>query len=406
MAATAGKVLMLMESRPGCRDGRLRNESEALIEAGYHVSVISPRPPHGTVYKAPDGLHQYQFPPPPEGKGVFGFALEYTYALLAMFVLTLVVWVREGFDVVHAHNPPDMLALIAAFYKPFGKRFVFDHRDLAPEMYDARGGASRLLRDLLVGFEKLSCRLADLIIVPNESYKAMDVQRGRTPAGRIVVVREGPDLHKVRLVEPDPELRQRAHTILGYVGTMGPQDGVDYLLRALSHLVHDLDRRDVFCVLIGAGEMVPELEALTRELHLEQYVWITGWLTVEALMPLLSATDICVAPDPSNPYTDRSTIVKMAEYMALSKPIVAFDLPEHRVTAQGAAIYVRPNDEFEFARQIDRLMDSPEQRAEMGRIGRLRVEAELSWAHQARRLLAAYASLLRTAPARSSETAR
>ena len=217
---------------------------------------------------------------------------------------------------------------------------------------------------------------------------------------------KAPDLHRVRPVEPDPELRQRAQTILGYVGTMGPQDGVDYLLRALDHLVHDLDRRDVFCVLIGTGEMVPELEALTQELHLEQHVWITGWLTVEALMPLLSAADICVAPDPSNPYTDRSTMVKMAEYMALSKPIVAFDLPEHRVTAQNAAIYVRPNDELEFARAIARLMDSPEQRAEMGRIGRQRVEAELSWTHQARHLLAAYASLLRTVPARSSETAR
>ncbi len=406
MAATAGKVLMLMESRPGCRDGRLRNEAEALIKAGYHVSVISPRPSHGTVYTAPDGLRQYQFPPPPEGKGVFGFILEYTYALVAVFVLTLVVWIREGFDVLHAHNPPDMLALIAAFYKPFGKRFVFDHRDLTPEMYDARGGGSRLLRDLLVGFEKLSCRLADLIIVPNESYKAMDIERGRAAAERIVVVREGPNLRKVRLVEPDRELRQRARTILGYVGTMGPQDGVDYLLRALNHLVHDLDRHDVFCVLIGAGEMVPQLEALTRELHLEPYVWITGWLTVDALMPLLSAADICVAPDPSNPYTDRSTMVKMAEYMALSKPVVAFDLPEHRVTAQGAAIYVRANDELEFARQIVGLMDSPEQRTEMGRTGRHRVESELAWAHQARHLLAAYESLLRTVPATTSETIR
>jgi hypothetical protein len=156
MAVSTGKVLMLMESRPGCRDGRLRNESEALIKAGYRVSVISPRPPRGVAYIAPEGLRQYQFPPPPEGRGLPGFIIEYTYALIAMFVLTLVVWMREGIDVIHAHNPPDMLVLIAAFYRLFGKRFVFDHRDLTPEMYNARGGQSRLLRHLLVWFEKLS----------------------------------------------------------------------------------------------------------------------------------------------------------------------------------------------------------------------------------------------------------
>ena len=193
---------------------------------------------------------------------------------------------------------------------------------------------------------------------------------------------------------PDPGLRQEGRAILSYVGWMGFQDGVDHLLRALRHLIQDLGRTDFFCLLVGAGEACSSLKLLTEQLGLANCVLFTGWVEPAEVAQYLSAADICVAPEPSNSYNDRSTVVKMMEYMALGKPIVAFDLPEHRVTAQDAALYARPNDELDFARHIATLMDDPQQRDKMGRAGRERIEKELAWPHQARLLIGAYETLI------------
>jgi glycosyltransferase involved in cell wall biosynthesis len=327
---------------------------------------------------------------------LLGYIVEYGYAMVVMFALSFVVLVREGFEVVHAHCPPDGFALIAAFYKLLGKRFVFDHHDLSPEMYYyARfgNGGRPIVYDALIALEKLSCLLADRVIATNESYKAVEMERGGVPEERVTVVRNGPDLERIRPVEPDPDLQARAGTILGYVGAMGPQDGLDYLLRALHHLIHDLERRNVFCVIIGTGRVLDSLKTLAQDLSLEGHVLFTGGIPDEEMIRYLSTTDICLDPDPSNPFNDRCTMIKMMEYMALGKAIVAFDLPEHRVTAQDAAVYAKPNDELDFARKIAALMDDPERRQAMGLLGRQRVEAELAWPHQETRLLEAYQAL-------------
>ena len=383
MKASAGSVLMLLENNPYQSDPRPKREACTLVKAGYRVSVICPRPPGGKLYEVMDGVRLYQFPAPAAANGLLGYLWEYGYSMVVTFVISLLVFLREGFDVIHAHNPPDTFFLIAAFYKLLGKRFVYDHHDLAPEMYYARfgDGGNRFVYHTLVLLEKLSCRLADCVIVTNESYKAVEMERGQMPAERITIVRNGPDLEGLQPVEPDPALRQRADTILGYVGRMGPQDGVDYLLRALYHLIYDLDR---------------------RELHIEEYVWFTGWIPDEDLIRHLSTADICVDPDPSNPFNDRSTMVKMMEYMALGKPVVAFDLPEHRVTAQDTALYARPNDELDFARQIVVLMDDPERRKRMGQRGRERIETELAWSYQEEHLLEVYEVLSTGSPGRHS----
>jgi len=390
---------MLLENNPFPSDARPRREAQALVRAGYRVSVISPRSHGRKVHDGVDGVRLYQFPPPPDARGFLGYLWEYAYSTAVMSTLSLVVLLREGFDILHVHNPPDTFFPIGAFYKLLGKRFVYDHHDLAPEMYSARfkdgNGGNPLVYHTLALLEKLTCRLADRVITTNESYKAMEMSRGRVPAGRITVVRNGPDPLKLQPVEPDPALRQKAGTILGYVGTINPQDGVDYLLRALRYLIYDLGRRDIFCVIIGRGVMLPELKALATSLSIQDHVWFTGWVSDEDLVHYLSTTDICVDPDPSNPFNDRCTMVKMLEYMALAKPIVAFDLPEHRVTAQDAALYARPNDELDFARQIAALMDDPERRAEMGRLGRARIENELAWSYQEIHLLEAYRALTR-----------
>jgi glycosyltransferase involved in cell wall biosynthesis len=324
-----------------------------------------------------------------------GYLWEYGFSMLGAGLLSLVVWRREGFDVVHAHNPPDTFCLIAAAYKLAGKRFVFDHHDLAPEMYCARfGGGHAAVHRLLVWFERLSCRLADRVIVTNASYREIALRRGGVPAERITIVRNGPDLARLRPVEPDAELRAMGRTIIGFVGSMGHLDGLDLLLQALHHLKHELGRQDWYAVLVGSGDARSGLAAQAERLGLSDQVRFTGHLPDSEFLALLCAADICVDPDPSNPFNDRSTMIKMMEYMALGKPIVAFDLPEHRVTAGEAALYARPNDTADFARLVAALIDDPARRARLGRIGRARVERHWAWPEQVPALLSAYAALL------------
>jgi glycosyltransferase involved in cell wall biosynthesis len=397
MKASAGsRVLILLENNFYPQDARVRGEAEALVKAGYQVSVICPVGRGQPRCEVVDGVRVYRFPAPPAASGFLGYLWEYGYSLVVTFLISLLVCWRDGFDIIHATNPPDTFVFIAACYKLFGKRFVYDHHDLSPEMYYARfgGKGNRLIYHTLVWLEKLSCRLADHVIATNQSYKTVEMQRGRVPEERITIVRNGPELDRMRLVDPDPELRQKGKTIIGYVGVMGFQDGVDYLLRALQHLVYDLGRTDFFCVIMGKGDAWTDLKELSTQLGLDEYVWLTGRVSDADLIRYLSTADICVDPDPSNPFNDRSTMIKMMEYMALAKPIVAFDLPEHRFTAQAAALYVRPNDEFEFAQALAQLMNAPELRQTMGSFGRQRVEAELAWHHSVPNLLEAYHKVL------------
>ncbi|MBI4787673.1 MAG: glycosyltransferase [Chloroflexi bacterium] len=396
MASAGKRVLVLLENQSYPDDTRVVNISRALVAAGYHVSLISPSARGRARHEVLDGVHVYRFPPPPPGDGFFGYLWEYAYSLIAAFVLSWVVLWREGFDVIHATNPPDVFVFIGAFYRLLGKRFIYDHHDLAPEMYQVLFGekSRRAVYNLLVFFENLSCRFADHIIVTNQSYRAVALERARVPAARVTVVRNGPDLERLRPVAPDPELRKKAKTIIGYVGVIGFHDRVDYLLRALHRLVYDLGRTDFFCVLVGVGDAWEGLKALAKELEIERYVWFTGRVSDEDLGRYLSTADICVDPDPPNPFTDRSTMVKMMEYMALGKPIVAFDLTEHRFTAQGAARYVRNTDELEFARACLELMDDPARRRAMGALGRQRIETELAWKYSVPHLLRVYATVL------------
>jgi len=389
------RVLMLLENNTYPQDPRVQQEARALVDSGHQVSVICPsngsQPWHETI----DGVHVYRFPAPPAANSFLGYFWEYGYSMFATLVISLFVLFKKGFDVAHLHNPPDTLVLIAALYKLMGKRFVFDQHDLSPELYYARfnNRGNQFVYRVLVFFEKLSCRLADHVITTNESYKRIAMERDGVPEARITIVRNGPDLNRVRLVEPDPDLRHKAKTIIAYAGAMGFQDGLDHLLRALYHLVHDLGRTDFYCVLMGRGAAWSCLQKLAKELALESYIWFTGWLPDTELMRYLSTADICVDPDPSSAYNDRSTTIKMMEYMALGKPIVAFDLPEHRFTAQASATYVRPNDELEFARALAQLMDDPLQRKMMGAFGRRRVETAIAWQHSVPHLLETYSGL-------------
>lgn len=396
MKASAGnRVLMLLENCTYPLDRRVRQEAMTLADAGYQVSVICQRGVNQPWRENVQGVFVFRYPAPPQAQSSLGYILEYTYSFVAIFVTSLFVWAHRGFDIIHTANPPDTAVLIALFYRLFGKRFVFDHHDLAPEMYLVRSNhqGSRLVYRSLIWLERMSFRFADHVIATNQSYKNVAMQRGHVPEERITVVRNGPALERLKLVQPDPDLKRRGAVIIGYIGVMGLQDGLDYLLRALQKLLTVLGRDDFFCIIIGKGSALAGLKALATQLGLDQHVWFTGFIPDADVLRYLSTIDIGVDPDPSNSFNDRCTMIKMMEYMALSKPIVAFDLPEHRVTAGEAALYALPNDEMDFARQLAALMDDPERRKRMGEIGRERVENELAWPYQEKHLLDAYRSM-------------
>jgi glycosyltransferase involved in cell wall biosynthesis len=396
------RVLMLLENLPFPQDVRVRREAHALVNAGYRVTVICPAANGQPFQERLNGVQVCRYPAPRPANGFLGYIWEYSYSMVASFAWSVLVFLREGFDVVHAHNPPDTFVFIAGFYRLlFGKRFVYDHHDLSPEMYRARfpHGGTQLVYDVLVLLEQLTYRLADHVLVTNQSYKKVAMERGRVPEERITIVRNGIELNRLGAqIEPNRDLRQLGKTVIGYVGVMGHQDGVDYLLHALHHLVSALGRTDFHCVLIGGGDAWESLKALAQSLDLNGYVQFTGFVFGEDLLRYLAAADICVDATPSNPYSDRSTLVKIIEYMSLGKPIVAFDLPEHRFTAGEAAIYVAPNNVRDFARAVAQLMDDPQRRASLGTLGRSRTKKQLAWEYSALHLIDAYQRILPASP--------
>src|SRR5215831_762239 len=410
--ASQGRVLMFVEnSFPA--DPRVKNEADTLTTAGYSVTVVALKGKNdATASRVIDDIQVYLIPQStlfiktrkgnPIGLERFwlriialiGYMWEYVYFTAACLVMSFYVAIKHGFDVIHAHNPPDTLFLVAALYKPFGKKFVFDHHDLCPELYRSRYKAnSGFITAALRLFELGNLRLADVTIATNESYRDIQIHRGRVDPDCVFVVRNGPNLNRVVQRAPSERLRSMNKCILCYVGALNPQDGVDYLLRSLRDLVHKLNRKDFYCVIMGTGDSLEDLRALARDLDLQSYVELPGWVSEDDLMSNLSAADICVDPDPSSPLNDVSTWIKILEYMAMGKPIVTYDLKETRWSAQDAALYVKPNNELEFAEGIAKLMDRPDLRSQMGEFGRQRVLRELKWDVVGQNLLRAYEKL-------------
>lgn len=384
------KILMLLENNPYPRDVRVRQEAQTLREAGHTVMVISQKAPDQPTYEVVNGVRTYRYPTPPEFDGFLGYVLEYGVAMVAMLFISIYVKFRHGFTVIHAHNPPDFPVVIALLFKPFGTKFVFDHHDLAPEMYSTRGGSNSVTK-VLQYFERLTCRTADLIIETNESYKQLDIERNGANADAISIVRNGPSQKMLERMEPDETWQNKAPHILAYLGEIGVNDGVDYLMRALDVLRDK--RTDWHCIIIGDGMAKPDAEKAMHDLNLTEYVSFLGWQPKEKFLPLLAAATIGVEPIPKNDYTNRSTMIKIMEYMSRGLPVVAFDLHEHQVSAQDAAVYAKANDEAAFAQAISDLMDDPEKRARMSAAGTERVKSTLLWDHQARNLVEAYERL-------------
>jgi glycosyltransferase involved in cell wall biosynthesis len=388
------RVLILVENLPSPFDRRVWQEANALRDAGYAVSIVCPTGRgFEKRFERIDGIDIHRYPLPVEGEGALAYLAEYSAALWHGTRLAWKVFFGRGFDVIQACNPPDLLFLVALPFKLLGRKFVFDHHDLCPELYEAKFGRRGLLWRLMRAAEWLTFRAADVSIATNESYRRVAIERGGMKPDRVFVVRSGPSLERMKIVPPVPALRRGRRYLVGYVGVMGRQEGIDYLLRAVRHIVFDLGRGDVHFGLVGGGTSLDAMKALARELGVADYVTFTGRVPDAEMLAMLNTADVCVNPDVANEMNDKSTMNKIMEYMALAKPIVQFDLTEGRFSAREASLYAARNDAWDLADRIVELLDDPERRAAMGAFGRRRVENELEWRYEAPKLLAAYEAL-------------
>lgn len=405
--AVAPRVLMLVENNSVPSDRRVWNISVALARAGYDVAVVCPqgREDERALFDVRDGVRIHRYPLAPAENGVAGYVREYGLALWRTWRLVRRLCREQPFDIVHACNPPDFLMFAAWPAKRAGARFVFDHHDLTPELFVTRFGEQhKWLHRLTLGLERACFATADAVLATNESYHEIARTRGQKRSDEVFVVRNGPDVRTFLPRPPDPALKRGRQLLIGYVGMMAPQDGVDHALRSLALLAQH--RSDWHAIFAGDGDAREDLISLSRELGLQEHVEFVGWLDDEQIARLLCTCDVCLAPEPPSPLNDVSTMIKIAEYMAMSRPVVAYGLRETRVAAGDAAVYAEPNDVASFAARIEELLGDPPRRAAMGRIGRERVHSELSWEHSERNLQAAYGYVLDGARFDLSRSAR
>ena len=384
-------VCIIVENLPVPFDRRVWQEACALRDAGYRVSVISPkRGEFQSSYECCDGIEIYRHSLG-EASTPLGYLVEYGWALTAEFWLAVKIYRRSRFRILHACNPPDTIFLIGRLFRPLGVRFIFDHHDLNPELYEAKfGKKSGLLYRLIRLAERMTYRTATVAIAPNDSYRRIAIERGAMPPDRVFVVRSSPDLSKIQQKLPQPELKCGKRFLVVYLGVMGPQEGLDLLFQSIVYFRKRRQSDDTRFVLMGAGSELPKLKRLAVEKGLSSLVHFTGRILDEEVAAYLSTADVCVAPDPKNPMNDKSTMNKVLEYMAYGRPVVLFDLTEGRRAAGDGALYARPNDPTDFAEKIIQLLDSDSLRQQLGEAGWQRIRDQLNWEIQRQELLKAY----------------
>lgn len=385
------KVLIIVENAPVPFDPRVWKEASSLRENGYGVTVLCPRDKgFERGHEVIDDIQIYRHPMLEEGNSPFGYIREYACALFWEVLYSWWIYFRHGFDVIQGCNPPDDIFLIALPFKLLGVKYIFDHHDVNPELYLSKYGRQGFLYRLLVLAEKLTFRFSDVAISTNQSYADLAVSRGGLDPRNVFVVRNGPDSKKFKAVGPKPALKYNKPYLVGYVGTMSIQEGLDILLEVALH-IKKMGRSDVHFTCVGGGPGLVGLRQMVQDLDLGDMVNFTGRIPEGQLLDILSTADVCVNPDKPCEMNNISTMIKIMEYMALGKPIVQFDLKEGRFSAREASLYADNNNQVaDFAAKILWLLDHPEVRKTMGEFGRDRIEKELAWEYSVENLLAAY----------------
>ena len=393
MNSAQRRVLYVLQGLPAPFDRRAWLHATTLARNGYAVSFICPK---GRGFDRSreelEGVDIHRYWRPIEGESKLSFVAESLWCFCATFLLSLRVgFFGRGFDILHVCNPPEIYWPMAWFWRAFGKTFIFDHRDLSPELAAAKFGAGDgIIMKVLTLLEWLTFRAAQIVIATNESYKKIAIERGGKRAEDIFIVRSAPSLAKFKLYERDASFKRGKPHLILYLGEMGPQDGVDNLIRALRVLHDDFDRRDFHCVLIGGGTYQPTVAAYAEEIGVADLCTFTGVVSDEMLCRILSSGDIAIDPLPKNGWSDRSTMNKVLEYMFFGLPIVVGELTEARVSADAAALYVEPGNPLAMAEGIAALLDDPVRREEMGAFGQQRLRNALAFEYSVPNLLAAY----------------
>jgi len=391
----AGKhILIVVENLPLPFDRRVWQEANTLKDSGAEVSIICPQMKgYTTKYEVLNGIHIYRHPLPIEGSGAWGYLMEYSTALFWEFVLSWKIYFRKKFQVIHGCNPPDLIFLVSLFFKPFGVTYIFDHHDINPELYIAKYNKKGFFYKFLLLVEKWTFKTAKYSIATNESYKQIAIERGGMKVQDVEVIRSGPKLDRLRLTDGNEKYKKGRKYLIGYVGVIGEQEGIDLLLESAKYIVER--RQDVQFGIVGGGTEVEKLKDLTKSMGLDQYVDFYGRVDDETMIDVLNTADVCVNPDTPTEMNNLSTMNKIMEYMALKKPIVQYDLKEGRYSAQEASLYADNTSTSDFAEKIIWLLNNPEERARMSTFGYNRVVNELSWEFESKKLIDFYKRVLK-----------
>jgi glycosyltransferase involved in cell wall biosynthesis len=391
---TGKKVLIIVENLPCPFDRRVWQEALTLKEYGAEVSIICPaKKGYEKKFEIIESIAIYRYPLICEADGALGYLLEYGCSLFRQFILSFKCMLRRGFDVIQICNPPDLLYLAARPFKLLGKKIIFDHHDISPELYYAKFNSKGFFYRLLLYFEKKTFECACISIATNNSYREIAITRGGKRPEDVFVVRSGPSLDRMRILPPNGDLKKGRKFLIGYVGVMGKQEGLNYLVEAARYIIKDKSRTDIHFICVGSGTELENIKASTREKGVEEYFTFTGRVSDLEMLEALNTSDICINPDEYNEMNDKSTMNKIMEYMALGKPIVQFDMTEGRFSAQKASLYAEPNNAVDMAEKILYLLDNENLRNEMGRCGRERIENQLNWDFEKQNLIKAYKKL-------------
>lgn len=382
-------ILIVVENLPLPFDRRVWQEANTLKENGAEVSVICPKMKGYTKsYECLNGIHIYRHSLPLEANGALGYMREYIAALFWEFTLSWKIYFKKRFHVIQGCNPPDLIFLVSWWFKPFGVKYIFDHHDINPELYIAKYNKKGLFYKFLLMAERLTFMTANYSISTNESYKKIAIERGKMPADKVTVVRSGPKLDRLKITDGNSQYKKGRKYLVGYVGVIGEQEGLDLLLESVAHIVKT--RTDIQFAIIGDGTELPKIKELTMQMKLEEYVDFYGRVDDTTMVDILNTADVCVNPDKPTEMNNLSTMNKIMEYMSLKKPIVQYDLKEGKFSAQTASLYADNTNPQDFAEKIIWLMDHPEERKRMGEFGYNRVVNELSWEFESKKLIAFY----------------
>lgn len=382
-------ILIIVENLPVPFDRRVWQEATTLKEHGANVSIICPKMKGYTASEETiDGIDVYRHPLPIEARGALGYLLEYSTALFWEFVLSWKVFLKNRFHIIHGCNPPDLIFLIALCFKFWGVKYIFDHHDINPELYIAKYEKKDFFYRLMILFERLTFCVADFSIATNESYKQIAIGRGGMDASNIQVIRSGPKLERLKLLGPEPKHLKGRKYLVGYVGVIGEQEGIDLLLESVTHIIEQ--RQDIGFAIVGGGSDLERMKALSTSMGLDEYVTFYGRVPDDLLISILNTADVCVNPDKPTEMNNLSTMNKIMEYMALKKPIVQYDLKEGRFSAKEASLYAKPGDTKDFADKIITIIDTPQLKKKMSEFGYNRVVNELSWDYESQKLVTFY----------------